>query len=105
VLGDAQYNVGVMLIQAVGHARDETAGLEWMRRAAERDHPESLFTLGEACVSGNMVEKDEKKGAEYFRRSADRGNTDAMFNMGVTHVPIIPHSCIIHFNDGRTEND
>jgi TPR repeat protein len=67
---DAMYYTGVMYSQAEGVAKpnmDEAK--RWYEKAAARDQPDALLTMGRMYVVGQGVTQDTKKGLELFERA------------------------------------
>jgi TPR repeat protein len=67
---DAMYYTGVMYSQAEGVAKPNMAeALRWYERAAARDQPKALLTMGRLYVVGDGVERDTRKALEMFERA------------------------------------
>jgi len=67
---DAMYYVAVMYSQAEGVANpNPQEALRWYEKAAARDQPDALSTLGRLYVVGDGVERDSKKALELFERA------------------------------------
>jgi len=67
--GDAQSNLGAMLLDGEGGAIDEPEGLRWLEAAAAQDEPEALRHLQHIHREGaHGVSVDQAKADEYRRR-------------------------------------
>jgi hypothetical protein len=67
---DAMYYTGVMYAEAEGVAKaNDAEALRWYEKAAARDQPKALMTIGRFYVVGQGVERDTRKGLEYFERA------------------------------------
>jgi TPR repeat protein len=67
---DAMYYTGVMYAEAEGVAKPNPAEAQrWYEKAAAREQPDALLTMGRLYVVGQGVERDSKKGLEYFERA------------------------------------
>ncbi len=68
---DAMYYTGVMYSEAEGIAKaDEAEATRWYEKAAARDQPKALATMGRLYVVGQGVERDPKKALDLFERAA-----------------------------------
>jgi hypothetical protein len=54
-----------------------------IKRAAKRDHPESVFNLGNIYKEGNGLECNVKKALRYFTRAAEQGHAPAQYILGL----------------------
>jgi TPR repeat protein len=67
---DAMYYTGVMYAEAQGVAKANMAeAIRWYEKAAARDQPKALATMGRLYVTGYGVERDARKGLEMFERA------------------------------------
>jgi TPR repeat protein len=67
---DAMYYTGVMYSQAEGVAKPNMEEAKrWYEKAAARDQPNALLTMGRMYVVGQGVPQDTKKGLELFERA------------------------------------
>lgn len=64
--------LGVALIEGKSVARDESAGLVWLRKGAAHGSPEAMFNLGTLYRSGRIVEKNEHEAAKHFLHAAHK---------------------------------
>src|SRR3569833_3995582 len=67
---DAMYYTGVMYAEAQGVAKPNMPeAIRWYEKAAARDQPKALATMGRLYVTGYGVERDAKKALEMFERA------------------------------------
>jgi TPR repeat protein len=67
---DAMYYTGVMYAEAQGVAKANLPeAIRWYEKAAARDQPKALATMGRLYVTGYGVERDPKKALEMFERA------------------------------------
>ena len=67
---DAMYYTGVMYGEAEGVAKPNMAEAQrWYEKAAARDQPDALLTMGRLYVVGQGVERDARKGLDFFERA------------------------------------
>jgi hypothetical protein len=62
-----------MLITGRGVDPDPAAGLAWIRRAAEQDHPSACADLGRMYAAGEGVPRDDAKARYWWQRAAGLG--------------------------------
>ncbi len=66
---DAETNLGLLLFQNGNHSE----GLQWLRKAAEKDDPRALLVYGTALFNGDGVTQDRMLGYAFVSRSAAQG--------------------------------
>jgi tetratricopeptide (TPR) repeat protein len=67
---DAMYYTGVMYAEAQGVAKPNMPeAIRWYEKAAAREQPKALATMGRLYVTGYGVERDSKKALEMFERA------------------------------------
>ncbi len=67
---DAMFYTGVMYAEAQGVAKPNMPeAIRWYEKAAARDQPKALLTMGRLHVTGDGVERDPKKALELFERA------------------------------------
>jgi TPR repeat protein len=67
---DAMFYTAVMYAEAQGVAKPNMPeALRWYEKAAARDQPKALLTMGRLYVTGDGVERDSKKALEMFERA------------------------------------
>lgn len=56
-------------IYGTGTETDETAGIQWLEKAAEQELPSGLFHLGDCYFQGHGVAEDFTKARYYLERA------------------------------------
>lgn len=69
------------LIAGDGVRKDVTAGLDLLRKAAEKAHPPALRMLGDVFATGSLVRKDDAFAVALYRAAAERGDADAQWQL------------------------
>jgi uncharacterized protein len=65
-----------------GHTvQDYDAALTWLGKAAEKDFPNSLYSLGKMYQYGLGVKQDDARAASLFMKSAEQGFVRAQYNL------------------------
>lgn len=67
---EAMNDLALLLLEA-GYAE---SALEWLRRAADKGHPDAMHWLGRCFISGEGVAADQREGLGWLRRSAEKGH-------------------------------
>ena len=63
--------------------RDNVEAAKWYEKAAEQEHPEAAYYLGNLYAQGSVeLRRDFEKAAEWFAEAAKVGHTGAMNNLG-----------------------
>jgi TPR repeat protein len=66
-----------------GVAKDETAAVEWFRKAAEQNDPTAQANLGFCYFSGQGVPKDAVEALKWWLLAGAQGNSNAKVNIGI----------------------
>ena len=74
---EAQYDVGVMLANGDGVAKNVVEARTWLDSAARRGHPGAQYLLGVAYASGAGVERDDLQAMRWLLKSSEQGNAKA----------------------------
>jgi len=74
---EAQYQLGLMLADGVGGARDDVAARALFEKAAAQSHPGALERMGAFASSGRGGPKDADAAKAYYDKAAALGNADA----------------------------
>jgi len=74
-LADAQFELSLLLDQAIGGRRDRTGAARWEARAAEAGHPRACLNRGARLA--NRKHPDWKAVAHWYARAAAAGNAEA----------------------------
>jgi TPR repeat protein len=83
--GDAEAAFALGTIYFLGHenvGKDNAKALQFLEKAASKNHVMALSFLGDLYETGNGVPRDEKKAVRYFTRAADRGDAEAALALG-----------------------
>ena len=70
----AMANYGLMLIEGRGAPENLQGGIEWIRRAADRNYPPAQVSLGSLTEDGRGVAQDIAEAARWYRRAAEAGD-------------------------------
>ncbi len=78
-LGDpqCQTQAGGMLLSGAGTHKDPVEGVDWLKKAANKDYVPALMKLGEVYYTDNYGYKDHETSKSYFRRAAELGSEEA----------------------------
>jgi TPR repeat protein len=94
----AQFRLGSLLFFGKnGVKKNEKVGLGWIRRAADQQNVEALYTLGQALERGDGVKKNPSEALALFTRTAELG-----FPLGQTKVGSLFAAGDIVARDERT---
>jgi TPR repeat protein len=72
---------GLSQLLGIGTPIDKTAGVEWIRRAAEKGNEDAYFPYGQICQRGEMRPKDLKEALRWFRLAAAKQNANAELSL------------------------
>ncbi|MBF0185722.1 MAG: sel1 repeat family protein [Magnetococcales bacterium] len=78
----AQFNLGAMLLQGQGVARDDAEAVQWLRRAAEQQLPPAQHNLAVLLLQGQGVVRDPEEAAKWFRAAAEHGDPRSQHALG-----------------------
>ena len=78
----AQSNLGVMLKEGRGVAKNDAEAVRWFRRAAEQGNASAQFNLGAMLIQGQGVAQNDAEAVQWFRRAAQQGDASAQSNLG-----------------------
>lgn len=79
----AQYELGMRYAHGRGCTHNGAAALQWLEKAANKDHLLAQNHLGIMLARGAGVAKDETAAAEWLRKAAESGDAAAQFNYGM----------------------
>ena len=74
---EAQYQLGMMLAEGEGGAKDDVAARALFERAAAQNHPGALERMGAFTQEGRGGPKDSDAAKAYYQRAAALGDEDA----------------------------
>lgn len=77
----AAYTLAIRLSQGLGINQDQSAALEWLRFATEKDFLPALNESGRAYLNGSLVKRDIGLAFKYFSRAAELQYGPAMINL------------------------
>jgi len=84
--GEAQYLLANALLSGNGVSRDSKQGVEWLRKAANQDHPAAQLALSHLYLTGEQnIPKDPKQELDWLRKSADHGWAPAEYTLGLLY--------------------
>jgi TPR repeat protein len=82
----ATYTLGYLHLQGNLVAKDQAKGIELVKAAAEKSHPEAQSLLGAWIATGSRgMAKDEAIALTWFKPAAEREEPVAMYWMGWLH--------------------
>lgn len=76
-VAEAQFQLGLMLAEGEGGAKDETGARALFEKAAAQNHPEALVWAGSFAQRGVGGPEDTARAKDYFTRAAALGNEEA----------------------------
>jgi TPR repeat protein len=77
---DARYRLGLLYGAGRGVEKDDTLGMQWVRRAAEQGQAQAQYFMAAAYSRGLYgLKRDDITAADWLRRSARQGNVDAQY--------------------------
>ena len=82
----AQYNLGLMLANGKGVAKNEAEAVKWYRKAAEQGNASAQYNLGVMLANGKGVAQNEAEAVKWYRKAAEQGHGDAQSNLGVMYL-------------------
>jgi TPR repeat protein len=97
---EAQYELAKAYLSGTGVPKDSKQGVDWLRKAANLEHPAAELALAIMYMEGEQyIPKDPKQGLEWLRKSAAQGYGPAEYNLGSlyrrgdepTGIPKKPH--------------
>ncbi|KIZ41801.1 MULTISPECIES: tetratricopeptide repeat protein [Rhodopseudomonas] len=74
---EAQYQLGMMLAQGLGGAKDDAGAKALFEKAAAQNHPGALERLGAFAQAGRGGPRDSDAAKAYYEKAAALGNDDA----------------------------
>ncbi|HEY1944420.1 MAG TPA: hypothetical protein VGH40_20095 [Roseiarcus sp.] len=83
---NAEFEMGVRLIEGRGVAKDPHAAAQWFEQAAARDLPIAQYRLGALYEKGVGVARDSELAMSWYAKAANAGNARAMHNLAVMNA-------------------
>ncbi len=86
--GDARAKTycGISLLAGKGCQKNQKAGMELLREAAELQYPRAMARLASFYIRGDGVEKDLEFATQWLQEAADAGEAEAMLLFGVLYM-------------------
>jgi hypothetical protein len=83
---EAQYELAQDNLTGTGVPRNSKEGIDWLRKAADQDHPAAQLALSHFYLTGEQtVAKDPKQGLQWLQKSADHGYAAAEYVLGLLY--------------------
>ena len=83
-LPDAMFNMCMLYDTGTGVAKDSKKAYEYMKLAADNNHPAACTMLGlRMAFAGTSSAEEREKGASYILTAAESGNTEAQMLYGM----------------------
>ena len=86
---EAQYQLGLMLAEGAGGAKDEEGARALFEKAAAQNHPGALARMGEFTEQGRGGPKDAAAAKTYYQRAAELGDEEAKKALKRLDCPIV----------------
>ena len=83
---NAQFELGLRLIEGRGVAKDPHAAAQWLEQAAAHDLPIAQYRLGALYEKGIGVARDSQLAMSWYGKAATAGNARAMHNLAVMNA-------------------
>ncbi|MGV3757439.1 MAG: tetratricopeptide repeat protein [Verrucomicrobiota bacterium] len=77
----AQHYLGYYHVTGLGGVTNETQGLHWYLKAAEKNFPNSLNNIGVLYLHGKSIKTDDATACQWLERAAQQGFPMAMRNL------------------------
>ena len=74
---EAQYQLGLLMAEGTGGAKDDVAARTLFEKAAAQNHPGALLWMGAFAQQGRGGPKNSGAAKAYYERAAALGNEDA----------------------------
>lgn len=82
----SMYTYGKMCLEGKGLAKNETLGVEYMKKAADAKIPLAITRYATIINTGAFgVKKDQKAALKMFKQSSDMGNANAFHHLGTLY--------------------
>jgi uncharacterized protein len=85
---EAQYQLGLMLAEGTGGAKDDAGARVLFEKAAAQNHPGALERMGAFTAEGRGGPQDKTAAKAYFKRAADLGDEQAKAALKRLDCPI-----------------
>ena len=85
---EAQYQLGLMLADGAGGAKDDAGARALFEKAAAQNHPGALERMGAFSQEGRGGPQDKEAAKAYFKRAADLGDEQAKAELKRLSCPV-----------------
>ena len=85
---EAQYQLGLLLADGTGGAKDDAGARALFEKAAAQNHPGALERMGAFAAEGRGGPQDKDAAKTYFKRAADLGDEQAKAELKRLNCPI-----------------
>jgi TPR repeat protein len=68
-----------------GVAKDEAEAVKWYRKAAEQNHDQAQYNLGNSYFSGQGVATNYVEAVKWWRQAAEQNYDQAQYTLGVCY--------------------
>lgn len=82
---EAQDQYGMKLMTGDGVPKDQTKGLEYLRRSSNAQYPAGMFHYGSALLEGDGCDVDEDTGFSLIVNSCNKNYSEAQAFMGISY--------------------
>ncbi len=82
---EAQFSLGVMLLEGNMLPKNTAKGIEWLEKAANQGVMEAQFNLGLTYLQGGDVPQDFEKAKTWLEKAAAQGNDRSQYNLGIVY--------------------
>jgi TPR repeat protein len=86
---EAQYQLGMMMAEGIGGAKDDAGARVLFEKAAAQDHAAALERLGAFAESGRGGPQDAGAAKTYYEKAAALGNEDAKAELKRLQCPYV----------------
>jgi len=81
----SEIEIGLEYIRNGEDVKKQAEGVEWIRKAAEKNSPDAQFYLGVIYENGIGVSVDKNAAEEWYVKAAQQDYIDAQYNLGVLY--------------------
>nr|CRH07431.1 conserved protein of unknown function. Containing TPR repeat, SEL1 subfamily domain [Candidatus Magnetococcus massalia] len=82
----AQYMLGLMLVEGKGVPQDSEGAYHWFRAAADQGHAPAQYNLGTMYLIGEGVLQDHQSAFRWFQDAALQGYGPAQYNLALMYI-------------------
>ena len=86
-VAESQFELGnTFFFGNLGVAKDEAAGVVWLRKSAEQGYVNAQFCLGICYLNGDGVAKDYTEAMKWFRKAAEQNVPQFQSYLGLCYA-------------------